>query len=235
MKKTFGVLLALLLVIVMLPLYACAEETTMEDFTLHNGTKFGMSPQEIVDTEAEHGFIVEFDKNSKMGSVYGNGRVANFDCHVSYKCPENSMITMVYDFQHKDIDSANYSEYVIRFNTIEEGLIKKYGATDYSSQTGFSFPKVGSFGKNYKDDYPFCGGKNVTGSKFDMEGIREEYSHRLIELSDGNYVLIDHVVYSLRLLNSQNKLYYHQLRYKLLTEEETQTIHQSMNDFSSDL
>lgn len=228
MKKIISFVL---MVVMLLSISALA----MEDFTLHNGTKFGMSPQEIVDTEAEHGFVVEFDKNSKMGSVYGDGRVANFDCHVSYKCPEDSMITMVYEFDHSEVESSDYSEYVTRFDTIEEGLIQKYGTADYSSQTGFSFPKVGSFGNNYKDDYPFCGGKNVTGSKFDMEGVREEYSHRLIELSDGNYVLIDHVVYSLRLLNSKNKRYYHQLRYKLLTEEEAQVIHQSMNDFADDL
>lgn len=47
MKKTYGFFLALLLVVVMLPMYACAETVVEEPFTMWNGIQFGDTIDEV--------------------------------------------------------------------------------------------------------------------------------------------------------------------------------------------
>ena len=208
------------------------------EFTLHSGTTFGMSSQEVAQIELEKGFDMEVYHWEDTGeySVWGSGRIANMDkTQIRYSFTnDDSLYDLVYLFDEGDDDLAKT---LIKFDTIEEGLIAKYGATEYSSETGFSFPVLGFRGgsERFYDKYPYDGGVEYKGRPAECSHTRIAYSHRLIELDDGSCVLIDHVVYNERMKMTGSNHYQHQIRYILLTEEEAQIIRQSMNQFVNDL
>lgn len=224
-----------LMVAMLFSVSAFAEE---EEFALHSGTKFGMSSQEVAQIEQENGFEMDVYHYEVSGgySVYGRGRIANMDnTTMSYTfTDDDSLYDLLYEFYEGDDDLAKT---LIKFETIEEGLVAKYGATEYCSETGFSFPVLGfvNWSERFKNKYPYDGGVEYKGTQAECSHTRVAYSHRLIEMDDGSCVLIDHVVYRERMKMTGSDNYQHQLRYILLTEEEAQLIRQSMNQFINDL
>lgn len=227
-------LVLVLMVAMLFSVSAFAEET----FTLHSGTKFGMTSQEVAQIELEKGFemTVSHYEDSGEYSAYGRGRIANMDNTSMWYSfsSDDSLYDLLYEFDEGDDDLAKT---LIKFETIEEGLVAKYGATEYCSETGFSFPVLGFKGRSerFKNKYPYDGGVEYKGKQAECSHTRVAYSHRLIELDDGSCVLIDHVVYKERMKLIGSDDYQHQLRYILLTEEEAQLIRQSMNQFINDL
>ena len=187
-----------------------------EDFTLHNGTTFGMTVDAVVEKEKAGGF--DLQKSSYDDYLYsGTGTIANqADSTISYRFSENdSLVQMDYSF-----DSIE------TFSTVEQGLDKKYGTTDYSSATGLKYPYV--TGSEWQS-IPFDSFAAFTGNDYDVkiEANLTAYSHRLIDLADGQSMLIEHFTYS-----NTNYVYGkvssesigHKVRYRLLSEEETMII-----------
>ena len=69
MKKALLVLVSLVLMLA--TQFAFADE----EFTLHNGTKFGMNKDEVLKIESSKGFSVTYD--SDFNCVLGTGTIAN--------------------------------------------------------------------------------------------------------------------------------------------------------------
>ena len=75
-----------------------------------------------------------------------------------------------------------YSTAVETFDAVEDYLNKKYGETRYTSKLGESLPEV--YGYKYAPSVVFRG----TGIKCSVP----YYSHRAIDLNNGNYMIVDH-------------------------------------------
>ena len=219
MKKAISLLLLLVL------LLGLTSNSFSEEFTLHNGTTFGMTRDEVIETEAAAGFTVEKDEES--GYLHGEGMIANqADTGISYHFDEkDALFYMYYSFSVPDT-----------YDVVEQGLIKKYGPTDYNSETGLKFPHLE--GKNW-GTVPFDSFINFDGidSQVKMEATIGKYSHRLIDLPNGQSIFIEHYTYSYLQyvygeFNYSNDGHY--VKYRLLDENEANAI-KNMTAQSDDL
>lgn len=144
--------------------------TLTSTFTLHNGTTFGMNASQIKATEAKNGFTVE-TKNGGQ-SLEGKGTIAGQpDTRIVYCLDNGPLDEMWYGFPKTD---ASY-------RAIETMLTEKYGETKYNSDTGLTYVKIN---RNTYTGHPYIPTSNV--------GNMPNFSQRLIEDSNGNYVFIDH-------------------------------------------
>lgn len=242
MKK----MLCVLLIALMLAEMAYAEE----EFVLHNGTKFGMSPDEVVSIESGNG--VSLEKREYHGIMYkGYAKVAGIDnTEITYYFGEDGLFGMSYEFK-SDVFEIDYDE----FTNIENGLINKYGETEYSSTTGKYLPSIAVY-KNSpdKDPHSFNEDESYNGMLPDLneaQGVWERilYSHRLIQMNDDSYLFIDHKLYMSDFTNnlSDNPLagllpatdspnkYWHSVEYYLLTAEEAYLFFDSLQTMNDDL
>ena len=144
--------------------------TLTSTFTLHNGTTFGMNADQIKATEAKNGFTVE-TKNGGQ-SLEGRGTIAGQpDTRIVYCLDNGPLDEMWYGFPKTD---ASY-------RAIETMLTEKYGETKYNSDTGLTYVKV--------TRGTITGHPNIPTSNVEH---MPNFSQRLIEDANGNYVFIDH-------------------------------------------
>lgn len=72
------------------------------------------------------------------------------------------------------------------YETIENSLTNKYGETEYSSITGFKFPKFNA--ESGFRRLPFISFSAAAS----LDYVLNDYSHRLIFISDTEAVFIEH-------------------------------------------
>ena len=136
MKKSCCILLALLLVLAMFPLYACAEEHNLP--RLHSGVQLGMSKDEVLDLESKNGFEFEegisnehqWELNDKectileaqdvnLAGVNGIEGLLSDGGVVKYEFDEDEKLaTIIYDFGILP---------TVNFAPVLESLYEKYG------------------------------------------------------------------------------------------------------------
>ena len=210
MKKVVGFIL---LFAVMMNSSALAEV-----FTLHNGTQFGMSKEEVIELEKANGFVLEeLSPSEGFERLMGKGTIASQpNSSVWYFFDTNgSLIRMNYLFP----DGKT-------FDSIEDSLNKKYGETQYSSETNLEFPHLYD-SKYASSKIPFT--SHSDGQLFANE--RTDYSHRLVEADNGEYIFIEHYVDLDKYWKSDSQY----LKYHLLTSEDVAKINGNTTQIDDDL
>lgn len=210
MKKALLVLFSMVLI------FATQFAFADEEFTLHNGTKFGMTIDEVTEIESSKGFSL----TSNNSHLSGRGTIAaQSDSSIDYFFgDDNRLYRMSYDFS--DINC---------FYDIEKNLIAKYGETEYSSDTLKEYPTI----------YTYSFGKPVPMSSYSLGYTnvnRDSYSQRVIKVNDTQYVLIDHYVSLWKGVSTgkvSTKL--HTLEYLLLSDDEANIILNNSNPSNDDL
>ena len=213
MLKRIFYLITLICVLVSIVCSALCET----EFTLHNGTKFGMTSKEIIETEKNGGFDFSIDSNT--GTAGSEGLVAGQQASIYYYFDENGMYKMSYSFS-----SSN------SYGTIENALMKKYGTTDFNEISGMSFPEP-----NGKASPTIS--KSGGSSGFRWTYVIKQYSHRLVPINNAQFMMIEHVSYDM--INdfgfgTPTTSDMHSVRYTLLNQEEYEQILNTMNSLQSD-
>lgn len=211
MKKAILVLVSLVLMLA--TQFALADE----EFTLHNGTKFGMTIDEATEIESSKGFSLTSDP--KFNQLSGRGTIAaQADTGICYFFGDNNSLYRM-DYEFSDINC---------FYDIEKNLIAKYGETEYSSDTLKEYPTI----------YTYSFGQPVPMSSYSLGYAnvnRDSYSQRVIKIND-KYVLIDHYVSLWKGVSTgkvSTKL--HTLDYLLLSDDEANIILNNSNPSNDDL
>lgn len=207
MKKIIGIIL---IITILFSTLAFAEE----EFTLHNGTKFGMEPSEVEKIEAENGLTLEKKVVDRCSYLYGETKIANCDSTaIQYMFKDNALYQLSYLFDGDD-----------SYIGIENSLIIKYGETAYSSITGIAFPTVGDVFTPFES-------YSTEGAAFD----RRDYSHRLIQISDSEYVFIEHYTFAYLFKPTNFTHNFHHLEYTAVDAETAQLILNSIQKVNDDL
>lgn len=208
MKK----IISLVLMIAML--FGMSAFAVEEEFTLHNGTKFGMTKAEVIEIETPKGFSFKEEPYESYVILYGKGTIANHpDSTIYYYISnDNGVYEMKYAFSTADT-----------YATVEESLIQKYGETEYSSETGFEFPAFIEGNGDWRR--PFASWTSNGGTQYN----REEYSHRLIYTADEQALFIEHYTEVSKYSSKQV------VRYRLLTPEELELLQLDNGTISDDL
>lgn len=204
MKKIHMVVL---LLVIALCASSCASSPSA--FTLHNGTKFGMTINEVIAEESKHGFFTETKveetgtantKISASGEFVGHGKGKMTYAFSS----DGKLIQFNYRFENSNADD---------FKKLNTSLIKKYGTPDYSSELHSEFPVDLKWYPEQSGETPIVwnGYAPVTGASLDGTRVREamfnlfgtqlynyqdydclEYAQWMVKAKDGSGVLIDH-------------------------------------------
>ena len=207
MKKIIGIIL---IITILFSTLAFAEE----EFTLHNGTKFGMEPSEVEKIEAENGLTLEKKVVDRCSYLYGETKIANCDSTaIQYMFKDNALYQLSYLFDGDD-----------SYIGIENSLIIKYGETAYSSITGIAFPTVGDVFTPFES-------YSTEDAAFD----RRDYSHRLIQISDSEYVFIEHYTFAYLFKPTNFTHNFHHLEYTAVDAETAQLILNSIQKVNDDL
>lgn len=199
MKKIIGMIL---MAAILFSTLAFAEE----EFTLHNGTKFGMTEKEVVEAEANKGFELKRDSSVKTRnvSIVGIGTIANQkDTIIDYCFQDDQLYEMFYEFVITEIS----------YNAIENSLVEKYGNTEFSSETGYTLCQTE---RDVDVGHPRIPTSNVEYMPL--------FSQRIVPIGDGNEMLIDHYYNE----------FLHVIIYTILTPEEA-TILKNAASYSNDL
>lgn len=212
MKKALLVLVSLVLILA--TQFAFADE----EFTLHNGTKFGMNKDEVLKIESSKGFSVTYD--SDFNCVLGTGTIANqADTKIYYYFKDGSGLSSM-DYSFSNADS---------FDVIEKNITAKYGETEYSSDTLRELPVIASSKSGLT--VPFS---SYTYSVSDI--VRDKYSQRFFEIGNGQYILIDHYVAIYKdIFTGEVDSRMHRLNYELLSDEEVEILRNGTNPSNDDL
>lgn len=203
MKKAVSILL-IALFILGITVNAICEGTAVEDYSLHNGTKFGMTKDEVIQIEADAGFELKPYAGTDY-MLFGGGTIAGVP---------NSQIYYHFDgdgklFQMRYSLNAGYHKSEEDYNKINQMLVEKYGETQYSSKTNKNLPiKPIALHPNA---YIFVG--NITSKSIDGLGMEtvpdqekpdvkfqmwihcRQYSEWLFPLKDDGGIIIDHSFY----------------------------------------
>lgn len=115
-----------------------------EEFTLHNGTKFGMSMQGVADAELSKGFSV----SPEGDGLYGEGTIAGRSpSAVRYFFDENEKLVhcdyFIFLDQHNSSNNGDYA-------STNESLISKYGTPVATEETGTPLSVYSDFSPSVK-------------------------------------------------------------------------------------
>ncbi len=248
MKKTISLVL---MIAMLFSVSAFAEE-----FTLHNGTKFGMSMQDVADAELSKGFSV----SPEGDGLYGEGTIAGRSpSAVRYFFDENEkLVHCDYFIYLNQQNSSNNGDYT----STNESLISKYGTPVATEETGTPLavysdlsPSVKGLFKMDDTGYPVTG-ESISGEIYTVpigdDGKNAKlvmyecprYSQWLIEQADGTAILIDHCYIIERYHFSINGelapgddylSYYEMINYTLLSAEEVESLNESTDKAMDDL
>ena len=171
MKRVFAVLLIICLI--------CVSTAVLADdsvFTLRGGLHFGMSIQEVLQTEREAGWSYEelTDGTESIRRYMGKGSVAGCkDGRVFFTFLDEKLVQIVYS-----MESGSDIPYLRTcFTTREKTLEEKYGTTQFSSATGMKMEQV----------------KLSKYHRYIFSQNNDYYSHRQLTFGD-QVVCIDHYV-----------------------------------------
>ena len=213
MKKMFSIMLAFILLFPFSCVYA-------EKFTLHNNTEFGMSKEEV--REIEESKLQDYVEYP--GGIV-NGFYATWTdpvmisgCDTIAKL-KNTLVAYCFGGGGKGLlnNLRYFFETPDSYDYIEQSLIQKYGVTEYTHINGLS-PEV----------FLFNDGSPIKDGKWGYEIVR--YSHRIINLDDKNYVVIQHIVF-----NSRPRSGVHALVYHLADYYDREMVNNYFNKVSDDL
>ena len=178
MKRIIVILISLC----MLFIFSAASAETPEirpfefqgEFTLHNGTTFGMTGDEIIAQEGAMGYETTGSKNvdylyTGYGPVYGVEKAS-----VEYFVIDGGVFLMSCRIPNPEI-----------FDQVESDLVSEYGETDFTDQTSRTFPYI-------KDRDPSIWTVRTMLTGLFSKTSVTRYSQRLILLESGEYVLIEH-------------------------------------------
>ena len=213
MKRIIGLFL-FVLVIMSTSAYA-------QDFTLHSGTTFGMTQEEVVLLEQSKGFfsdsVASEVKSNKIGT---SGTFAGRDNGEMYYAfdSEGKVVQFHYSFKSGNMDD---------FETMNATLISKYGSPDYSSESNNTFSVELKWYPEQTEDTPIIwnGYSPITGKSldrtrmkaflFDLLGTKlynyqdytcDKYAQWLIKDKDGSAVLIDHCFIGVSAYQADNSI-----------------------------
>lgn len=208
MKKILFVLLAFVMLSV--------STAIGEGFTLHNGTTFGMTKEQVMDTEKLAGvdLVDNSWSNSWEGTIAGQTGTLYY-----YYDDDGKLNSMNYSFNSPD-----------GYDLMNEGLCEKYGNPKYTEETG------GEFGQWFGSDFfPLSSVEvNITEDLFTR--VRQisnaKYSQWLLTNNDGSAVFICHYTYRDETLlwridppfGDDGPLIRHYIEYKYLTPSETERV-----------
>jgi len=209
----------LLLICVMILLSTIANA---EGFTLRNGIQFGMNPEEVRAAERANGS--NWDGNTDKVKVAN--QKANMVC--SFK--DESL----YELEYKFDTNKNYSIVEQSYTAIEQLLVNKYGDAEYSSVTNIEIPPVYESSETTWSTVPYLSYKYRDMGFRTTEITRPYYSHRLIRISETEYVLIDHALHKID-ESDFGINYWHHLRYILLAESQVNEIFENLKRIQSDI
>ena len=152
-----------------------------EDFTLHSGVTFGMTMDEVKSLEQNAGFAIETDDHkydsSKVASALEvTGKIAGFENSDIHYLFDNSgkLYAATYWLRTNDALESDYA-------TIQNALEGKYGNPNdawllVANRIGFE-----------PNDY-----LSLAGLARNNKNVLPYYNSWLVELEDGNYVVIAH-------------------------------------------
>lgn len=206
-----------------------------EEFTFHNGTKFGMTKEEVLAIENENGLefalydsnvFADSDGNIYKGkentiAEYGTMAAGIPDSVISYVFDEEGKMSMgryTFDLSECSFGHRNESELATAFSTIEQSLIKKYGDTEYTfdNQTEMNMPVF--IYKNWpftlKIEFMASNLHSKSNYGFTTEYIMMNYSQRLLTNDDGTGIYIEHGLYMVPFADYNS--YKHVLSYKFV-------------------
>jgi len=184
MKKIISLIL---MIAMLISVSAFAEE----EFSLHNGIKFGMTKDEVLRTEIEAGFGL-------VDGRYGEGKIAGYDGAVrcEYRGRGVTLDKVCYFY---------YSPSTQSYTALGNALTNKYGAPTHTSNSGTYYAVNdemeigGSIGiaAQYTDLPITCQSldeKAVFSETFNRMFVFEciGYEQWLVPQEDGSAVLIDH-------------------------------------------
>lgn len=222
MKKIVSLML---MIAMLLSVSAFADE----EFTLHSGTKFGMSVDEVVKLEQEAGFDVRKSTLETDGFLQVKGKIAGHDDASAnyYFTDSGALYRMYYRFSGDD------------YQAMENTLEKKYGATEYSSLTGMSLPMFTVNGHEYSD---FNTGILYQSNDIKSTRLSCIYSQRIISISETEYVYIEckytKSEFSTRLVENMWSTSTNEstiITYQLLDAETAEKIYSDLEQLNNDL
>ena len=242
MKKIISLVL---MVAMLISISAFAED----EFTLHNGTKFGMTVEEVINQEMMNGYTVV--KSEDFDGLYGEGIIAG-------RSP--SALRFFFDDEaERGMVQCNYVFFTTsetNFNNMNDQLIKKYGEPTYTAENDTFCPvpikyqpyRYGLYAASCPYTY-----RSLTENTFSTSDGSFQYyfayecplySQWLIPQTDGGAILIDHsavVEYKQgyydneRNRNLDMTTAYETITYSLLSKEQVDLIEMNANKISDDL
>ena len=186
MKKTLSVLFLIVLIV-----SGCCSA---EDFSLHGGTQFGMTFEEVA--------AIEKPLLTDYSTAYPDGMLNNNDIdfytswnyavfisgHDTVAKQKDTVVAFCFDANRHD-DQLNQVMYFFDsencYSFIEDALSDKYGVTDYTDVTGMS-PSTFFVTSAGVSIFSFMG-KN----RYELN----RYSHRVVDLGEEHYVIIQHILF----------------------------------------
>lgn len=206
MKKIISLVLMLAM---LLSVSAFAEE----EFTLHNGLKFGMTKEEVYETEKAAG--VQLTEDEIFDYVWKGTIAGQINSKLEISINGDFGLSTVY-YSFDSLES---------YDTLNNGLIEKYGKTPYSSETGV-----------YLDE-PTTDHINSLPYVFTDTYSNARYSQWLIPYSNTQSIFIHHYVFQRDRISFTEKFesfsrVEHVISYELLSEYETE---EYRNPYSGDL
>lgn len=250
-----------LLCVIMAALMLMGTAFAEEEFTLHNGVKFGMDKDEVKRQESANGFEIGKDN-------YGEGIIAGYYGAVYYRFDlswhGDDLVNGVRKCQYRFFDSDTN-----RYSTLSRGLTDKYGSPMRSNTDSTFFPVedelhtnvlcVGDLEKTGLLDLSLevpLTGKSVENKVYeynrdtDMTIYRftfkcPTYEQWLLPQTSGGAVLIDHCLlaeyYQMiekktgEAMGDLHRRDWEFITYTLLTDQEVETITANANAINDDL
>lgn len=225
-------------------LLMCSAAVAEGDFTLRNGVKFGMTKDEIMQLELQAGDAeqmvtgeIVFKDGSEL-TVAGRNEVT-----IVYDYDETgAMCQMTYYFLFSPEDD---------YQAVANALLRKYGATEYSSETSMKLPMIdpvieddtermdalqSARTKGYVSQFSFVGSKSYSHRsdlrKFEMWN----YNQWLIPYGD-THIMIEHSRIRDKFAKESSMMasYTERVIYTLLSDEQNAAMTQQMEKDYSDL
>lgn len=239
MKKLIILLMAALLL-------TCSAAATEGEFTLRNGVKFGMTEDEIMQLELAAGDAEELTP--------GSGTIV-FKNREELTVAGRNEVTVVYDYD--DTGAMCQMTYYFLFSpeadyrAVSNALLKKYGPTDYSSETNMKLPMIdpvieddnervdtiqNPYTKGYVSQFSFEGTKSYSYRRDLRKFEMYDYNQWLIPYGD-THIMIEHSRVRDKFAKDSSVMasHYERIIYTLLSEEQNDVMMQQLEKDFSDL
>lgn len=191
MKKPVVLITAILLITMNLSIGKAADSISKSEFSIHNGTKFGMPSSEVRSIEKSNGVeLTDIDSrwdDDAVTSFFTQPRISlagRDEGEVSYVFSDDALVYVNYWL---NIDDKNADEMADDFNELLEALVNKYGMPDYYlyNRTSSSLPR----------EY-YCQTTQVLALTESDENYKAiNYAQWEIDCGDGSGILIDFYLY----------------------------------------